>query len=74
MFERPDAETIRMPEPYGTLLAFLADLDEQAEIMAREAPHPFTAEILTAVRLQMASLGLVVSLAARSAPARDRKG
>lgn len=65
MFERPDAESVRLPEPYGSLLAFLADLDEQAEIMAKAAPDPFTVEILTAVRLQMASLGLVVSLAAR---------
>lgn len=64
MFERSNAETVILPEPYGSLLAFLADLDEQTEIMGRQlAPDRFSADIIAVLRLRLAAIGLVVKLA-----------
>lgn len=56
------------PEPFGSLLAFLSDLDEQAEIIGRQMPDPFTAQIVAVLRLRLMSIGYVVKLAGEDSP------
>lgn len=59
----PDA----MPEPYGSLLAFLADLDEQVQAARFDAGgNEFVVQVLDQLQAQIVGLGLIVTLKAKS--------
>lgn len=49
-----------LPEPYGSLLAFLADLHEQVEIQLSAADHPNVISALNELRRFLEAAGLVV--------------
>ena len=50
----------RLPEPYGSLLAFLADLHEQVEIQLSAADHPNVISALNELCRFIEAAGLVV--------------
>ena len=56
-----------MPEPYGSLLAFLADLDEQVQAARFDAGgNEFVVQLLDQLQAQIVGLGLIVTLKAKS--------
>jgi len=56
-----------LPEPYGSLMAFIADLHEQVDQFRASAPlDRVTVETLATLERDLVSVALVVSLAART--------
>jgi hypothetical protein len=60
MLERPDTEPATLPEPYGSLLAFLGDLHEQAAMFRAQTRDPAVQQVLDDLSRRLVSMALVV--------------
>jgi len=64
-FQPSRTEPIDLPEPYGSLAAFLGDLHGQIEAFETgKDPDPFRAEILRQLEQMVVALALMVSVRA----------
>lgn len=62
-FERPGMAKVDLPEPYGSLLALLGDIEEQIEIFGRQhGGHEFVSPILAELRTRIAGLAAITML------------
>jgi hypothetical protein len=54
---------VYLPEPYGSLLALLGDIEEQVEIFGRQhGGHEFVTPILAELRTRLSALAMLTML------------
>ena len=67
--DRPGSVPVRLPEPYGSMLAFLSDLWEQADLMRGQCDDdPVIMGILDELQERLMAMGLLVQVAGSLKP------